>query len=165
MNNRDMELEGINGNVKIDEYNEMYGYSVAESTAEYLAQWAKDNAQDQAVLAGAPLACDFFKAGYTKAGKLWICFRTPAGKLGVISISPALAHDIAPDLLPTEATYKVSPRGLKLYAGEQWTLTEKEINARLQGYTIAVQFEDTIIKGKDGKPDEKRTVPRLLDIF
>ena len=165
MMNRDLELEGINGTIKIDEYNEMNGYSVAESTAEYLAQWAKDNAQDQAVLAGEPLACEFFKAGYTKNNKLWLCFKTPANKLGVLSISPALAHDIAPDLLPTEATYKVSPRGLKLYAGEQWTLTEKEINARLQGYTIAVQFEESIIKGKDGKPDEKRTVPRLLDIF
>ena len=83
----------------------------------------------------------------------------------MLSLSPALAHDIAPDLLPTEAVYKVSPRGLKLYAGEQWTLTEKEINAKLQGYTIAVQFEERIIKGKDDKPDEKRTVPRLLDIF
>ena len=35
MNKRDLELEGINGNIKIDEYNEMNGYSVAESTAEY----------------------------------------------------------------------------------------------------------------------------------
>ena len=165
MNNRDLELEGINGSIKIDEYNEMYGYSVAESTAEYLAQWAKDNAQDQAVLAGEPLACEFFKAGYTKNGKLWVCFRTPAGTLGVVSISPALAHDIAPDLLQTDAVYKISPRGLKLYAGEQWTLTEKEINAKLQGYTIAVQFEERIIKSKNGKPEEKRTVPRLLDIF
>ena len=56
MNNRDLELEGINGTIKIDEYSEMNGYSVAESTAEYLAQWAKDNAQDQAVLSGEPLA-------------------------------------------------------------------------------------------------------------
>ena len=165
MTDRDLELEGINGTIKIDEYNEMNGYSVAESTAEYLAQWAKDNAQDQAVLAGEPLACEFFKAGYTKKDNLWICFKTPANKLGVLSVSPALAHDIAPDLLPTCSVYKTSPRGLKLYAGELWTLNEKEINAKLQGYTIAVQFEERIIKGKDGKPDEKRTVPKLLDIF
>ena len=162
---RDNELAGIGGNVTIDEFTEGSAYSVYESTQEYLAQWAKDNAQDQAVLAGEPLACDFFKAGYTKNNKLWICFKTPANKLGVLSISPALAHDIAPDLLPTEAVYKTSPRGMKLYAGEQWTLTEKEINAKLQDYTIAVQFEERIIKGKDGKPDEKRTEPRLLDIF
>ena len=165
MTDRDLELAGINGNIKIDEYSEMDGYSVAESTAEYLAQWAKDNAQDRAVLSGEPLACEFFKAGYTKAERLWICFKTPSNKLGVLSLSPALAHDIAPDLLPTEATYKVSPRGLKLYAGEEWTLNAKEVNAKLQGYTIAVQFEERTIKGKDGKPDEKRTVPRLLDIF
>ena len=165
MTDRDLELAGINGNIKIADYREMDGYSVAESTEEYLAQWAKDNAQDQAVLSGEPLACEFFKAGYTKAKKLWICFKTPANKLGVLSLSPALAHDIAPDLLPTEAAYKVSPRGLKLYAGEEWTLNAKEVNAKLQGYTIAVQFEERTIKGKDGKPDEKRTVPRLLDIF
>ena len=165
MNNRDLELEGINGNIKIDEYNEMDGYSVAESTAEYLAQWAKDNAQDQAVLAGEPLACEFFKAGYTKKDNLWICFKTPANKLGVLSVSPALAHDIAPDLLPTCSVYKTSPRGLKLYAGEQWTLTEKEINAKLQGYTVAVQYEDTMVEVKSDKPDEKRTVPMLLDLF
>ena len=162
---RDNELAGLNGNIKIDEYTELNGYSVAESTAEYLAQWAKDNAQDQAILAGEPLACEFFKAGYTKNNKLWICFKTPANKLGVLSVSPALAHDIAPDLLPTDAIYKTSPRGLKLYAGEQWTLTEKEINDKLQGYTVAVQYEDIIVKGKDGKPDEKRTVPRLIDLF
>lgn len=165
MTDRDLELAGINGSFKIDEYSEMDGYSVAESTAEYLAQWSKDNAQDQAVLSGEPLACEFFKAGYTKANKLWICFKTPSNKLGVLSLSPALAHDIAPDLLPTEAAYKVSPRGLKLYAGEEWTLNAKEVNAKLQGYTIAVQFEERTIKGKDGKPDEKRTIPRLLDIF
>ena len=29
MMNRDMELEGINGSIKIDEYNEMDGYSVS----------------------------------------------------------------------------------------------------------------------------------------
>ena len=162
---RDNELAGLNGNIKIDEYTELNGYSVAESTAEYLAQWAKDNAQDQAILAGEPLACEFFKAGYTKNNKLWICFKTPANKLGVLSVSPALAHDIAPDLLPTDAIYKTSPRGLKLYAGEQWTLTEKEINDKLQGYTVAVQYENIIVKGKDGKPDEKRTVPRLIDLF
>lgn len=165
MTDRDLELAGINGSIKIDEYNEMNGYSVAESTAEYLAQWAKDNAQDQAVLAGEPLACEFYKAGYTKNNRLWICFKTPANKLGVLSLSPALAHDIAPDLLPTEPLYKVSPKGLKLYAGEQWTLTDKEINAKLQGYTVAVQYEERTIKGKDGKPDEQRTVPRLIDIF
>ena len=165
MKNRDIELAGINGNVKIDDYNEMDGYSVAESTAEYLAQWAKDNAQDTAVLAGEPLACDFFKAGYTKAGKLWICFKTPSNTLGVLSLSPALAHDIAPELLPTEPTYKVSPRGLKLYAGEQWTLDTEQINAKLKGYTVAVQYEQRTIKGKDGKPDELHTVPRLIDIF
>ena len=67
MNSRDMELDGINGNIKIDEYNEMNGYSVAESTAEYLAQWAKDNTQDQAVLAGEPLACEYFKHGKYQA--------------------------------------------------------------------------------------------------
>ena len=161
---RDNELAGLNGNIKIDEYTELNGYSVAESTAEYLAQWAKDNAQDQAILAGEPLACEFFKSGYTKNNKLWICFKTPANKLGVLSVSPALAHDIAPDLLPTDAIYKTSPRGLKLYAGEQWTLTEKEINDKLQGYTVAVQYEDIIVKGKDGKPDEKRTMPRLIDL-
>lgn len=165
MTDRELELAGINGSIKIDEYSEMDGYSVAESTAEYLAQWSKDNAQDQAVLSGEPLACEFFKAGYTKANKLWICFKTPSNKLGVLSLSPTLAHDIAPDLLPTEAAYKVSPRGLKLYAGEEWTLNAKDVNAKLQGYTIAVQFEERTIKGKDGKPDEKRTVPRLLDIF
>lgn len=165
MTDRDLELAGINGNVKIDEFNEMDGYSVAESTAEYLAQWAKDNAQDQAVLSGEPLACKFFKAGYTKNNRLWICFKTPANRLDVLSLSPALAHDIAPDLLPTEATYKVSPRGLKLYAGEEWTLNAKEVNAKLQGYTVAVQYEERTIKGKDGQPDEKRTAPRLLDIF
>lgn len=165
MTDRDLELEGINGNIKIDEYNEMSGYSVAESTAEYLAQWAKDNAQDQAVFAAEPLACEFFKAGYTKTNRLWICFSTPANKLGVLSISPALAHDIAPDILPTEAVYKTSPRGLRLYAGEQWTLSAVDLNSKLKGYTLAVQFEERIIKGKDGNPDEKRTVPRLLDIF
>ena len=165
MTDRDLELEGINGNIKIDEYNEMSGYSVAESTAEYLAQWAKDNATDTAVLAGEPLACEFYKAGYTKNNRLWLCFKTPANKLGVLSLSPALAHDIAPDILPTEAVYKTSPRGLKLYAGEEWTLDAKDLNAKLKGYTLAVQFETSTVKGKDGKPDEKRTVPRLLDIF
>lgn len=165
MADRDLELAGINGNIKIDEYNEMQGYSVAESTADYLAQWAKDNAQDEAVLAGEPLACEFFKAGYTKNNRLWICFKSPSGKLGVLSLSPALAHNIAPDLLATEPLYKVSPRGLKLYAGEQWTLTDRQINAKLQGYTIAVQYEERTIKRKDGKPDEQRTAPRLIDIF
>ena len=165
MRERDNELAGINGGVKIDEYAEMSGYSVAESTAEYLAQWAKDNATDQAVLAGEPLACEFFKAGYTKSNRLWLCFKTPANKLGVLSLSPALAHDIAPDILPTEAVYKTSPRGLKLYAGEQWTLSAADLNAKLKGYTLAVQFESRTVKGKDGKPDEQRTVPVLLDIF
>lgn len=160
---RDNELAGLNGNIKIDEYTELNGYSVAESTADYLAQWAKDNAQEQAILSGEPLACTFHKAGYTKTGKLWICFRTPAGKLGVVSISPALAHDIAPDVLKTEATYKTSPRGLKLYAGEQWTLTAQEVNDRLKDYTVAVQFEERTIE-KDGK-QERLTVPRLLDLF
>lgn len=162
---RDLELAGINGNIKVDEYNELNGYSVAESTAEYLAQWAKDNATDQAVLAGEPLACEFFKAGYTKTNRLWLCFKTPANKLGVLSLSPALAHDIAPDVLPTEPVYKTSPRGLKLYAGEQWTLDAKDLNDKLKGYTLAVQFETRTLKGKDGKPDEQRTVPVLLDIF
>lgn len=165
MMERDNELAGINGSVKIDEYNETSGYSVAESTAEYLAQWAKDNATDQAVLAGEPLACEFFKAGYTKSNRLWLCFKTPANKLGVLSLSPALAHDIAPDILPTEPVYKTSPRGLKLYAGEQWTLDAKDLNVKLKGYTLAVQFETRTVKGKDGKPDEQRTVPVLLDIF
>ena len=163
MNNRDLELEGINGNIKIDEYNEMEGYSVSESTAAYLAQWAKDNAEERALIAGEPLACTFYKAGYTKAGKLWICFRTPAGKMGVLSISPALAHDIAPDVLKTEPIYKTSPRGLKLYAGEQWTLTEQEINDRLQEFIVAVQCEERTIE-KDGK-QERLTIPRLLDLF
>lgn len=160
---RDNELAGINGNIKIDEYTELNGYSVAESTADYLAQWAKDNAEEQALIAGEPLACAFYKAGYTKSGKLWICFRTPAGKLGVLSVSPALAHDIAPDVLITEATYKTSPRGLKLYAGEQWTLTAQEVNDRLKDFTVAVQLEERTIE-KDGK-QERLTVPRLLDLF
>ena len=160
---RDNELAGIGGSIKLDEFTEGSAYSVYESVKEYLAQWAKDNAQDQAILSGEPLACTFYKAGYTKAGKLWICFRTPAGKLGVVSISPALAHDIAPDTLKTEAVYKTSPRGLKLYAGEQWTLTAQEINDRLKDYTVAVQFEERTIE-KDGK-QERLTVPRLLDLF
>lgn len=160
---RDNELAGIGGSVKLDEFAEGSAYSVYESVKEYLAQWAKDNAQDQAILSGEPLACTFYKAGYTKAGKLWICFRTPAGKLGVVSISPALAHDIAPDTLKTEPVYKTSPRGLKLYAGEQWTLTAQEINDRLKDYTVAVQFEERTIE-KDGK-QERLTVPRLLDLF
>lgn len=160
---RDKELEGINGNIKIDEFTEGNAYSVYESTAQYLAQWAKDNAQEQAILSGEPLACTFHKAGYTKSGKLWICFRTPAGKLGVLSVSPALAHDIAPDVLKTEATYKTSPRGLKLYAGEQWTLTAQEVDDRLKDCTVAVQFEERTIE-KDGK-QERLTVPRLLDLF
>ena len=164
MTDRDLELEGINGNIKIDEYNEMSGYSVAESTAEYLAQWAKDNAQDQAVLAGEPLACEFFKAGYTKTNRLWLCFKTPANKLGVLSLDAALAHDVAPDILPTEAVYKTSPRGLRLYAGEQWTLSAADLNSKLKGYTLAVQFEAAIRKDKDGK-DQTVQAPRLLDIF
>ena len=165
MTDRDLELAGINGNIKIDEFSEMDGYSVAESTAEYLAQWSKDNAQDLALFAGEPLACEFFKSGYTKNNRLWICFKTPANRLDVLSLSPAMANDIAPDLFCTEPLYKVSPKGLKLYAGSQWTLTDKEINAKLQGYTIAVQYEERTIKGKDGKPDEQRTLPRLIDIF
>ena len=160
---RDNELAGIGGSIKLDEFTEGSAYSVYESVKEYLAQWAKDNAQDQAILSGEPLACTFYKAGYTKAGKLWICFRTPAGKLGVLSVSPALAHDIAPDTLKTEPVYKTSPRGLKLYAGEQWTLTAQEINDRLKDYTVAVQFEERTIE-KDGK-QERLTVPRLLDLF
>lgn len=160
---RDNELAGINGNIKLDEFAEGSAYSVYESTEQYLSQWAKDNSEEQALIAGEPLACTFHKAGYTKAGKLWICFRTPAEKLGVVSISPALAHDIAPDVLKTEATYKTSPRGLKLYAGEQWTLTAQEVNDRLKEFTVAVQFEERTIE-KDGK-QERLTVPRLLDLF
>lgn len=160
---RDNELAGIGGSVKLDEFTDGRAYSVYESAQEYLAQWAKDNAEEQALIAGEPLACIFHKAGFTKAGKLWICFRTPAGKLGVVSISPALAHDIAPDVLKTEPTYKTSPRGLKLYAGEQWTLTAQEVNDRLKEFTVAVRYEECTI-GKDGK-QERLTVPRLLDLF
>ena len=152
MRERDNELAGINGNIKIDEYNELDGYSVSESTADYLAQWAKDNATDQAVLSGEPLACEFFKAGYTKSNRLWLCFKTPANKLGVLSLSPALAHDIAPDILPTEPVYKTSPRGLKLYAGEQWTLSAADLNAKLRGYTLAVQFETRTVSPTSSAP-------------
>lgn len=161
---RDNELAGINGNIKIDEFTEGSAYSVFESTEQYLAQWAKDNAQEQAILSGEPLACDFFKAGYTKTNRLWICYKTPAGSLGVVSISAAQAHDMAPDILKTQAQYKTSPRGMKLYAGECWTMTAQEVNDRLQGFTVAVQYTERTIKTDDGK-EELKQVPVLLDLF
>lgn len=118
---RDNELIG---NISINEYQEVAeGYSVYNSTAEFLAQWAKDNAQENANIQAEQTEqlASICKVKVCKNGNLFIgTYNEEKTKYVNFFISPAVALQLMPNKNIVQAVYTTTPQGRKIRTGWAW---------------------------------------------
>lgn len=120
-----MREEELQGNISIDKYTEIEeGYSVFDSTRAFLAQWAKDNAQDNADIKeqqseGAQVA-RICKVKVCKNGNLFIgCYNETQTKYVNFFVAPAVACDLVPAQI-VKAVWTTTPKGHKVRTGWEW---------------------------------------------
>lgn len=120
MNERDAELMG---NIPINEYQEVAeGYSVYGSTAEFLAQWAKDNAKENATiqLDSTEKVAKICKVKVCKNGNLFIGTYDEGNTQYVnFFVSPAVALQLVNSPI-VQPVYTTTPKGRKIRTGWAW---------------------------------------------
>lgn len=121
MNERDTELMG---NISINEYQEVPdGYSVFGSTAEFLAQWAKDNAKENAIIQSdsTEKVAKICKIKVCRNGNLFIGTYDEENTQYVnFFVTPAVALQLMPNKNIVQAVYTTTPQGRKIRTGWAW---------------------------------------------
>lgn len=117
---RDTELMG---NIPINEYQEVAdGYSVYGSTAEFLAQWAKDNARENAEISDGQTerVASVCKVKVCKNGKLFIgTYDEELTKYVNFFVAPAIAIQLIKSPI-VQPVYTTTPQGRKIRTGWSW---------------------------------------------
>lgn len=138
----------LQGNVSIDKYSEIEsGYSVFDSTKEFLAQWAKDNALDNAIITeqeqeGAQVA-HVCKVKICKNGNLFIgCYNEVLTKYVNFFVAPAIACDLIPSKI-VKAVWTTTPKGHKVRTGWEWA-SEEVLNDAFNGLQVVYENKDIL---------------------
>ena len=140
---RDTELMG---NIPVNEYQEVAeGYSVFNSTAEFLAQWAKDNARENAEIADgqAERVAKVCKVKICKNGNLFIgTYDEDATKYVNFFVSPAIVIQLikAPVV---QAVYTTTPQGRKIRTGWAWA-DEKVLQDAFKDLSVVYAGKDIL---------------------
>lgn len=117
---RDTELMG---NIPINEYQEVAeGYSVYGSTAEFLAQWARDNARENATIqdSSAEKVAKVCKVKVCKNGNLFIgTYNEDDTQYVNFFVSPAVAIQLVKSPI-VQPVYTTTPQGRKIRTGWAW---------------------------------------------
>lgn len=120
MAERDNELMG---NISINEYQEVAeGYSVYDSTAEFLAQWAKDNAKENATIQAESTekVAKICKVKVCKNGNLFIgTYDEDNTQYVNFFVSPAVALQLVNSPI-VQPVYTTTPKGRKIRTGWAW---------------------------------------------
>lgn len=121
MSERDNELMG---NIPVNEYKEVAeGYSVYGSTAEFLAQWAKDNAKENAEISDGQTerVATVCKVKVCSNGNLFIgTYDENATKYVNFFVKPAVVMQLVPNKKIVQAVYTTTPKGHKVLTGWNW---------------------------------------------
>lgn len=157
---RDNELEGIEGKIKIDEYSEGAGYSVWGSIKEREDYELADNAEYAAIVAGEAVECAIKGVTICKNSNIMLLLAKAAGadedaKRYAAFLTPCAAGALHP-VFKAQAAYKTTPKGLKVQCGVQFAHTEYEMKTALEGLNAAVKFET--VQGRDGNTHKRLTV-------
>lgn len=143
MKERDNELMG---NISINEYQEVAdGYSVYGSTAEFLAQWARDNAAENAKIdeAVAERIAKICKVKVCKNGNLFIgTYDEDATKYVNFFVSPAVAINLIKTPV-VQAVYETTPQGRKVRTGWAW-LDEQALNDAFKDLRVVYAGKDLL---------------------
>ena len=122
-----MREQEMQGNISINEYQEIdSGYSVFESTKDFLTQWAKDNAQENAQIKEQEpeRVAKICRVKVCKNGNLFIgCYDESITKYVNFFVSPAVALTLCPSGI-VQAVYTVTPQGRKVRTGWEWVDSE-----------------------------------------
>lgn len=128
----------LQGNIAINEYQEVAeGYSVYDSTREYLKAWAKANAEENADIdeQTSERLANVCKVKVCKNGNLFVgCYDEQLTKYVNFFLSPAEVIATCPKGL-VKAEYKTTPQGRKVQSGWQWE-SEKVIQAAFEGLQV-----------------------------
>lgn len=138
----------IQGNISIDKYNEIEsGYSVFESTRDFLAQWAKDNAEANADISeqsadGAQVA-RVCKVKVCKNGNLFIgCYNEILTKYVNFFVAPAIACDLIPAKI-VKAVWTTTPKGHKVRTGWEWA-SDEVLNDAFKDLQVVYENKDIL---------------------
>ena len=144
MSERDNELMG---NIPINEYQEVNaGYSVYDSTAEFLTQWAKDNAKENASIQveQTEQVAAICKVKVCKNGNLFVgTYNENLTKYVNFFISPAVALQLVPSKQIVQAVYTTTPQGRKVRTGWNWC-TDDVLNDALKGLQVVYINNDIL---------------------
>lgn len=117
----------MQGNISINDYQEIEkGYSVFDSTAEFLDQWAKDNAKDNAQIKSKTdiRLAKVCKVKACKNGNLFLgCYDEQMTGFVNFFVPPAIVLNITNKQV-VQATYTTTPKGHTVQTGWQWVDNE-----------------------------------------
>lgn len=117
---RENELQGA---IRVNEYEEIAkGYSVWDSTKEFLEQWAKDNAQENAIIADntTERVAKICRVKVCKNGNLFIgCYDENNTKYVNFFVAPAVALQLVKTPI-VQAVYTTTPQGRKVLDCYEW---------------------------------------------
>lgn len=144
MSERDNELMG---NIPINEYQEVAeGYSVYESTADFLAQWAKDNAKENAIIQAdsTEKVASICKVKVCKNGNLFVgTYNEEITQYVNFFISPAVALQLMPNKNIVQAVYTTTPQGRKIRTGWAW-VDDKVLSDVFKGLQVVYSGKDIL---------------------
>ena len=135
------------GNIPVNEYQEVAdGYSVFDSTRDFLKQWAKDNAAENATLQDtqAEQVATICKVKVCKNGNLFIgTYNEDIIKYVNFFVLPATALQLVPNKKIVEAVYTTTPQGRKIRTGWQW-VSDDVLNDALKGLQVVYVGNDIL---------------------
>lgn len=136
MNTRDREY--MQEGYSVDQYNEMQGFSVYESTQEFLQEQLKGNIQD----ANDTKVYDILYVSQCKNGNVRILGKSPnTGEIVNLFVSPLVITQAFPKVLGVgifqSVEQKTTPRG-NVYNVINWDLDIKMLSTQLKGLQMLV---------------------------
>lgn len=118
-----MREDELQGRIRVNDYTEVAeGYSVWDSTREFLAQWAKDNASENAKIADdtTERVAKVCKVKICKNGNLFIgCYDEDKTEYVNFFVEPAKAINLVKSVI-VQPEYTTTPQGRKVRTGWNW---------------------------------------------
>jgi len=137
----------LQGNIIIDEYTEVAdGYSVYASTRDFLAQWAKDNARENAEIptdGPTEQVAKVCKVKVCRNGNLFVgCYNENITKYVNFFVAPAVAINLLKKQI-VKPVYTTTPQGRQIRTGWDW-VDEQVLNDMLKDMTVVYDNKDIL---------------------
>ena len=141
-----MREEELQGNIRVDAYKEVAdGYSVWDSTRDYLRQWAHDNAAENAKIADdtTERVAKVCKVKVCKNGNLFVgCYDEDKTEYVNFFVEPAEAVALVKTTI-VQPVYTTTPQGRKVRTGWDW-VDDQALNDAFKDLRVVYAGKDLL---------------------